>query len=147
MECGWSIKHIPSPRVTTPYLVVLGQTIWALVGGPQKIMVCWSPAPCNEGVADKLKTRASPICITVLHLVILSQRRYIKKLRCTVALLLEVGDMSDHLQTHLSQVGYRAKSDHCWSNSKSVCIDIQQKNWGLTSCLSRSHKLSGTDTD
>ena len=59
-------------RINSPNLVILGQTVYALVAAnPQN----WGPLGPRrlgmEGVTDRLKTSPTPICVTTPNLVVL----------------------------------------------------------------------------
>ena len=71
--CADHLKpHLSLTCVTIPHMVILCQTVWALVGeGCLKIWVRWGPAILGWGLVNLLKTRPSPICGITPHLVVL----------------------------------------------------------------------------
>jgi len=64
------MPHAPSPRVTIPNLVALGQTVWASVG-PKKLGDA-GLCPLEMGVSDLPETTPSPR-VTLSNLVALPQ--------------------------------------------------------------------------
>jgi len=62
--------NMPPPSVTVPNFVAVGQTVWAYLGGPEKI---WWGIPLGCGCGWPLEICFSLTCVTMPNSVVLGQ--------------------------------------------------------------------------